>query len=72
MKMIKMILMVLVFSIPVLSITACDVGDKKVETFGEKVDEAIDDTKDAAEDVADKTKDGIEKACEKVTDKDCS
>lgn len=71
MKMIKMIMMVLIFSVPAFSMTACDVGDKKAETFGEKVDEAIDDTKDAANDAADKAGDGIEETCEKVTDKDC-
>lgn len=71
MKIIKMMLMLLTFTCSIFFVTACDVGDKKAETFGEKVDDAIDETRDSIDDAADEASDKIEDACEKATDKNC-
>lgn len=71
MKLFKMMIMLLTLGCALFFVTACDTGDKKAETFGEKVDEAIDDTRDAVDDAADEASDKIEDTCEKASDKNC-
>lgn len=71
MKFIKYLMTLLVFAFSVFALSACDVGDKKAETFGEKVDEAVDNTRDSIDDAADEAGDKIEDTCEKATDKNC-
>lgn len=71
MKILKLMMMILTLGCALFFVSACDTGDKKAETFGEKVDEAVDNTRDAVDDAADETSDKIEDTCEKATDKNC-
>lgn len=71
MKLVKYFVAMLAFVFSLFALTACDVGDKKAETFGEKVDESIDKTRDSLDDAADEVGDAIEDTCEKATDKNC-
>ncbi|WP_020208067.1 hypothetical protein [Gilvimarinus chinensis] len=68
MNMMKRILLMVVFALP---LAACDTNDGGAEQLGEKIDNAADNTRDALDDAADEVSDSAEDACEDMTDENC-
>ena len=68
MTMIKRLLMVMLFALP---LAACDNNDGGAEKLGERIDNAADEARDKMDDAADEVKDGVEDACEDMSDENC-
>ncbi len=68
MDILKRILLMVVFALP---LAACDNNDGGAEQLGEKIDNAADSARDTIDDAADEVSDGVEDACEEMSDENC-